>query len=361
VILLTGADGYIGSKVASELLAQTEQPLILWMRSRDNEEFESKKAKLGALLPSAANRVTFAWGDLRDKEPFAMIESRVGQITSILHGASVIQFNVDEKTANAVNIEGTRKTLELAKKCSKLENYTYLSTVYASGLKPGLITETRLGNEAGFANHYERSKWASEELLQNEFGSLPWQILRISTAIADGNAGKVVQQNVFHNTLKLLYYGLISLVPGTPETPLYFVTGDFVAESIRQLFLHSKPHSIFHICHSREESLTLSELLDVTFERFNEDPSFVKRKILRPLYSDQESFGILTEAMGNFTGGIVNQAVGSMAPFARQLYISKSIENKNLVAALPRYETPDPKQLIRNTISVLLASRWGQA
>ena len=39
---------------------------------------------------------------------------------------------------------------------------------------------------------------------------------------------QVTQHNAVHNTLQLLYYGFISTLPGSPATPVYLVTGDFV-------------------------------------------------------------------------------------------------------------------------------------
>ena len=42
--------------------------------------------------------------------------------------------------------------------------------------------------------------------------------------IADDASGAVTQQNAFHNTLKLFYYGLLALMPGACDTPLYFIT-----------------------------------------------------------------------------------------------------------------------------------------
>src|SRR5262249_28275867 len=149
----------------------------------------------------------------------------------IIHTAAVTKFNVDSETAESVNIQGAEKLLKFASRCDSLETFGLLSTVYASGLKAGTIEELPL-EDVSFANHYERSKCASETKLMRDFDYLPWRILRVATVIADDHSGCVTQFNAFHNTLKLLYYGLLSLIPGNPGTPLYFVTGDFVANAV---------------------------------------------------------------------------------------------------------------------------------
>lgn len=91
----------------------------------------------------------------------------------MIHSAAVTRFNVDEDTARKVNTEGTEKILRFTNRCSSLEAFGLLSTVYASGLKAGAIEETPLDGSAGFANHYESSKWSSERARLTQYDHLP--------------------------------------------------------------------------------------------------------------------------------------------------------------------------------------------
>jgi len=193
-----------------------------------------------------------------------------------------------------------------------------------------------------------------------EFDHLPWQIFRVATVIADSAVGRVTQYNAFHNTLKLFYYGLLSLIPGLPDTPVYFVTGDFVADSVFELMNARAGRAIYHVAHTESESLTLGELIDAAFEVFEQEEDFRMRRVLRPLYSDAESFDILVEGISAFGGGIVNQAVSSVAPFGKQLFIKKDILNTELVSALRDYRAPDARSLILNTCRYLVQTRWGK-
>lgn len=342
--LITGAGGYIGGRIAERLLATTDEELILW-----------------AHKPIAINnpRVTVVTGEITSDEPFATVDAK--RVRRIVHSAAVTRFNVDRDTASAVNFEGTRKLLEFARRCPSLESFDFLSTVYVAGLRDGVIAEEPSDDAAGFANEYESSKWRAEQLLLHEYSSLPWRIQRIATVIADDDSGKVSQQNAVHNTLKLLYYGLLSLVPGKPEVPLYFVTADFVSRSVAAVMRSGPLRSIYHLAHTREESLTLSQFIDTVFETFETDPKFRTRRALKPLYTDAESFELMVQQVSNFSGGILGQAVTSVAPFARELFSVKDFRNDRLrsVDSLP--PAPDPKQLVVNVCQNLIATRFGTA
>jgi thioester reductase-like protein len=357
-ILITGGDGYLGLRLATRYLERTDSPVLLWMRARDEQELQAKREKLARAFEEFEPRVSFCYGDLVNDKPFDPIDPK--SIQKIIHAASVIRFNVDEATARQVNIEGTEKLLRFAEGCKNLEGLGLLSTVYASGLRSGVIEEGPLDNGAGFANFYEQSKWASEAMLMRQFDHLPWQTFRVATVIADSSEGHVTQYNAFHNTLKLFYYGLLSLIPGTPDTPVYFVTGDFVADSVFELMRARASKAIYHVSHAESESLTLGELIDTAFEVFDQEQDFKTRRVLKPLYSDSESFDILVDGISAFGGGIVNQAVSSVAPFGKQLFIKKDIRNSKLVGALRNYREEDARSLILNTCRYLVRTRWGK-
>lgn len=357
-ILITGGDGYLGLALAKRTLQSTEERLLLWVRASDPEEFAAKQEWIGQRLGAEADRVSCRWGNLVNAHPFDAIDP--AEVRVIIHSAAVTRFNVDETTACRVNIEGTEKLLRFASRCPSLERFALLSTVYASGLKPGPIEEEAMDNRAGFANYYEWSKWASENLLLTEFADLPWQIFRVATVIADNEEGTVTQQNAFHNTLKLFYYGLLSLIPGKTETPLYFITGEFATNAIFSLLSTSLKKSIYHIAHTKEESLSLETLIDLVFETYGERPEFKMRRVLKPLYSDAESFDLLAQGVNTFGAGILNQSVSSVAPFSKQLFIQKEVQNRNLVSALDDYQAPDARLLVRNACDYLVRTKWGR-
>jgi thioester reductase-like protein len=357
-VLITGADGYLGMRLARGYLESTSDRVALWVRAGDESQFRAKRESLACRINDHEERASYHWGDLVDDDPFGSLDP--ADITTVIHSAAVTRFNVDEATAREVNVNGTEKVLRFAGECPGLEAIGLLSTVYASGLTTGAVEEAPLDGNSGFANHYEKSKWSSENCLLTKYDFLPWRILRVATVIADSDSGRVTQYNAFHNTLKLFYYGLLSLIPGRPETPVYFVTGEFAAGAVFELMQNSQPKAIFNLAHSEADSLTLGELIDLAFETFALDGDFSSRRILHPLFSDAESFDLLVEGISAFGGGIVNQAVSSVAPFGKQLFIRKQIQNHNVVTALKDYRAPDARSLIRNTCEYLIRTKWGK-
>jgi nucleoside-diphosphate-sugar epimerase len=356
-VLITGGDGYIGMRLARAYLESTDMPVLLWVRAADPSGFQTKREKLQRHFGRYESRISYESGDLVKEHPFDSIDPK--RIRTIVHTAAVTKFNVDSETADSVNIQGAEKLLKFASRCDSLEALGLLSTVYASGLKAGIIAEGPL-DDVGFANHYERSKCASETRLMRDFDYLPWRILRVATVVADDESGCVTQFNAVHNTLKLLYYGLLSIIPGNPEIPLYFVTGEFVANAVFKAMQNPSNKAIYHVCHTRSESLTLGELVDLAFERFAQQQEFNTRRIMKPLYADAESFDMLGSAMDTFGGSIVNQALSSVSPFARQLFIQKDFHNDKLVSLLADYRPVGQQQLVRNTCDYLVRSKWGK-
>jgi len=358
-ILITGADGYLGSRVAQAYAACEQRPVIAWMRAADTAEFELKRTRFLAAMGERAASIRCCFGDLTQPDPFGAVDA--ADVGAILHAAAVTRFNVERELAVAVNIEGSRKLFDFASRCRALDRLGVVSTVYSSGLKAGDIEEARHDGSHGFANHYEWSKWQCEELLLSRYGHLPWRLFRIATVVADDERGCAAQHNAVHNTLKLLYYGLISLLPGHPGTPLYFVTADFVTRSILELMRSAADHAIYHVAHTRAESLCLDELIEIAWRAFLESPDFARRRVLRPLYADARSFDLLADGISGFGGQVLSQALASMTPFAKQLYVRKSVHNRNLLAACSPHRAPDPRELVRNTCMNLVQSKWQRA
>jgi nucleoside-diphosphate-sugar epimerase len=356
-ILVTGADGYLGARIARRLLEDSDARLVLWIRSGDAD----KVARLSASLGPHLGRVEVQAGDLAEADPFARIDPR--GLRAIVHTAAVIRFNVEREIAESVNVGGARKAMQLAARCPELESFLLVSSLYACGLRSGPIEEVRFDDSAGFSNHYEWSKWKSEELLHGpraEFGGLPWRIGRVATVIADDEGGTVSQQNSIHNTLKLLYFGLLSILPGDPKVKPYFVTGEFATAALDRILRASPARTVHHVAPTRAESATLGDLLDIAFEVFGEDPSFRARRLLKPLYCDAEAFDLLVEGIAHSGGPIVRQALASVAPFARQLFLDKDVRNERLASTMTAYRAPDPRNLIRSTCRRLVETRWGR-
>ena len=334
-VLITGAGGYLGRLLARRYRDAGEEVLE---HGRDS-------------------------GDLAGPDPFAALDHRQrGRITAIVHAAAVTRFDVARDVARSVNVEGTAKVTDLARTCPRLESLGILSTIYSTGLRAGPVCEQLYGDEAGFANDYEWSKWEAEQVVAGDAGSgLPWRVLRVATVIADDDTGAVTQHNAFHDTLKLWFHGLLPLVPGDAATPLYLVTGSFVADAVLAVMDDPGAGGVYHLAHAAADSLTLGEVLDVVAEAFEAVESFRRRGVLRPLLGDEEAFRLLAQGVSSFGGGLVRQSLQSVVPFARQLFVAKLVGHERLRGVLgARYAPPDPAEVVRRTGTVLVDTNWGR-
>ena len=318
-VLVTGAAGYLGSRLARHF------PQVV--------ATDRSSAELGG-----------------DDDPFAAVDPR--PITRIVHAAAATRFDVDAGTAYRSNVRATEQVVAFARRCPRLESLTVLSTIYASGLAQGPIAEAPLPDR-GFANNYEQSKWAAEQVVIAS--DLPWRVARLATVIADDRSGAVTQHNAFHRTLDLWFHGLLPVLPGRPDTPLYVISGRYATEAV--VALTAPGHDgVYHLAPCADATPPLADIVGLVAAAFEEDATFRGRRVDRPPLVDQASFDLLAGAVGTFRASLAGQAVAALAPFARQLYSVKQVETGRLRTVAP----DDPRQLVSAACRWLVRTRWGR-
>lgn len=353
-ILLTGAGGYLGRKILQRLSQRPDTHVIATLRDASSERIDALQTLFDTGNTTAS--IEFIPVDLTEPTPFGAL-SRT-DISHIIHTSADTRFNIPEAVADNLNRDGSRKVFEFARKQSQLQALVHLSSIYSCGLNEGTIAGALLERPGAFANHYERSKFETEQILSAEYSDLPWQILRVATVIADDIDGAVDQVNVFHNTAGLVFHGLISILPGNPDTPIYFVPADLVADNSVELCFSGSAHSVHHLCFPREASLPLQTIVDIMMEIFSEDERFMSRRVLPPLLTDLDSFLAVSDVVDKgFTGLVLKQAVESIKPFAPQMFSTKDFS-----VSLPdfaAYSCNDyQQQLLRNTLRYLMRNVW---
>lgn len=355
-VLITGGDGYLGQRIAKAYLQQGTYQVLIWVHASAATNMVAKLAQLRSIYGGDLERMKILWGDLVEPCPFEGIHTLY--IEHIVHTAAKIAFNVSEDCARQVNLEGTRKLLDFARQCPNLKALGQISSLYASGLCAGRIRETRFAAEQGHANYYEWSKWAAENLLFDEYADLPWRILRVGTILADDESGQVTQYNAIHNTLKLFYYGLLSILPGQATTPLYLATGEYVAAGIVHYMQTGPANRIVHLTHSKAAAITLGEFIEIAYSEFSRNASFAERKIMKPLYADADSFELLARSVNDFGGALVNRAMATVKPFAAQLFIEKDVMVGEVTDAAKTSVLPDMVSVLGRTCVHLVQTHF---
>lgn len=351
ITMITGADGHLGRSLAHWFLRNTDDELLLHVRAGHHAQLDLKRVALGNL---AANpRCMLVGSDLRRNEPFENISR--ADIGAIVHCAALTDFGVSREHAREVNVDGTAKLIQFAEGCPDLERFVFLSSLYAAGLRDGVLEEDAFPKPAKFANNYEWSKWQSEYLLQSGC-DLPWQVHRVATLLSEDEFGTVRQQNVIHNTLRLFYYGLLSVLPGVPDTRIYMTTTGVAVNAIGRLMQNGTDQAFYNIADNAESALKLGEFCDRAYSTFMRNPAFAKHGILKPRFCDETSFDVLLSSVDQF-GGTLSQALTSVKPFAPQLFSDKRVDNRLASTAMPDI---DMRSLISRVCEQLIDTRWGR-
>jgi nucleoside-diphosphate-sugar epimerase len=360
-VLITGADGYIGRRIAARLLADSDDRLLLTVHAAGGADLAARAAALGrefARAGLACERVQVLPADLVAADPFAAINP--AGITGVVHAAARTAFNIDREVARQVNLGGTQRLGAFARRCPKLERLLVMSTLFSAGRQTGKVAEAPHDGRRSFVNHYEWSKYEAERHVLGTCADLPLSVARVATVVADDETGSVTQYNVFHNTLKLFFYGLLSLMPGDPGTRLYLTTASFLSRAAARLLRPEVPAGVYHLTPSPSETVTLGEAVDIAFTAFEADAGFRRRRLLRPDFGDLESFRYLAEATRSLSGSPLAQAVGSVTPFAEQMFLPKEFDNDRLRRAWPEYPPTEPARLVAAVSERLIVTRWGR-
>lgn len=358
--VITGATGYFGGRLAAELLRTGDDDLVLPVRAADDAELAIRRGELvGQLGAEAAGRVRVVPADLCDGRYLPGVDTRA--VTRIVHAAAITRFSVERELADRVNVAGTVRVREFADRCANLRRFALVSTLYSVGGREGDVKEERFTDEAGFVNHYEWSKWAAEDhVLGASAADLPVSVLRLPTLIADDDTGRVTQYNAFHNTMKLFYYGLLSVVPGDEHTPLSLASVSFGAAATARLLEPDVSGGIYHVCPDPDDAPTLGEIIDIAFTAYEADETFRRRALLRPVHCDRASFEDLVAMAERLRGGPIHQSLSTVSPFATQLYLPKTFRNDGLRAVWPEFPATDTAALARATCARLVDTRWGR-
>ena len=353
-LLLTGATGLLGRDVLRRLLG-TDPDVRVFVLVRDAQRWAANAAIPGA------DRVTAIVGDLcRDGlglEPSSR-QHVLGSATSILHLAADTQFSRPLDQARAVNTDGTRRMLELAAEFASDARFVYVSTAFVAGKRVGVIAESDATHDAGWANGYEQSKYEAEALVRAS--GVNWTILRPSTVVCDDLGGRVTQYNAVHRALHLYRNALAAMMPGVEGSTVDFVTTSYVGDAIARLaFRDDLVGKTVHLC-AGQGAFPLSELLDVTWERWAIDPAWRRRSIPRPALADLRTYALFEQAIYEIGDPSLKRVVRALSHFAPQLAMPKRFDTTTADSLLGA-PAPAVRDFWIPMIDHLASSNWGAA
>jgi nucleoside-diphosphate-sugar epimerase len=239
LILVTGATGFIGGRVATRLIAEGEDVRCLARATSDTSALE----RLG---------VEITTGELRDR---GSIAHAAAGCSAVIHCAALVSDWATTTEIDQINVGGTRHVVDAAVEAG-VNRLIHLSTTDVYG-HPGVadIDETQVGQR--FANWYAHTKRLAEaevRRVEREHG-LAAVILRPATVYGPGS------REVVGEIAQALCHGSMLLIGGGRANAGLCYVENLVDAAILALRHDGPPGGAFNI----------SDGLDVTWRRFTDD------------------------------------------------------------------------------------------
>ncbi|MBK9441112.1 MAG: SDR family oxidoreductase [Comamonadaceae bacterium] len=248
---VTGATGFIGKRLVKALLANKGSVVYFLIR----KESEDKVRALREFWGASAARVIPVFGDLTSKKlgiSATEIKQIKGQIDHFYHLAAIYDLGADEATQIAINIEGTRNTVELARAIDA-GHFHHVSSIAAAGLYEGVFREDMFDEAENYEHPYFMTKHESEKIVRTEC-KLPWSVYRPAMVVGDSSTGEMDKIDGPYYFFKLIQRMRQLLPPWLPSigleggriniVPVDFVVAALIAISHQKDITHKCYHLV---------------------------------------------------------------------------------------------------------------------
>lgn len=150
MILVTGANGFLGSYICRKLLLE-KTPFIAMVRPSSDTR----------MLDDIKEDITIHYGDVLDPDSIISI---IDNVDIIIHCAAVVSYNSgDRGRMNEINVTGTKYLVDLALS-HNIKYFIHISSVAALGRSKlaGTISETNKWEYSKWNTNYGESKYLAE-------------------------------------------------------------------------------------------------------------------------------------------------------------------------------------------------------
>jgi len=292
----------------------------------------------------------------------AQQELLAGRVTQIVHSAADIRFRIGLDESRATNVEGTRRVLDFAASCSRLERFLHVSTIYVAGKRTGLVEEGPACPVAGFVNTYQQTKFEAEQLALAAMESLPVAIVRLSSIIGDSRYGSVQQFNYFHQSIKAIPWNPLPAIPADPAAQIDLVSSDWTIAALHILFdTYFQPGRIHQLCAGPDRCWSVGELLDRTYSVFERHHVHLKLR-RRPRMVAYQEFERVVDKMRNRVPASFSDWLGALLTFLPHLSLRQQFENSNSESLLAgRIQFPSLESYFERVVEYCVSTNWGRA
>ncbi|CAA9470749.1 MAG: hypothetical protein AVDCRST_MAG13-453 [uncultured Solirubrobacteraceae bacterium] len=286
-MLLTGATGFVGAELLARLVPGSDRTIYALVRASDDEGAQARvDAVTSDLFGAPDPRVVGVPSDLVAPGlglAGAWANRLAGEVATVLHCAASVSFSMPLGESRQINVEGTRRVLAFARRCTNLERVAYVSTAYVGGRHRGTFGAGDLERSQGFRNPYEQSKQEAEVLVRAAGTAMPVQVFRPSIVVGDRRTGWTSSFNVLYQPLRAFSRGMYAVLPGRMKSPVDVVPVDYVADGICALMGDPAPvlgrPETFNLV-SGGEAATVGELTDMASAYFDREPPRIVDPVL---------------------------------------------------------------------------------
>jgi thioester reductase-like protein len=283
--LLTGATGFIGAEILRRLLEEPDRRVWALVRAGDQRAAERRGLEVLFRIflhdrdayTAARRRMRWVAGDLARPDlglsPAAREEIR-SECGEVIHAGASTAWELSAEDAAVVNYRAVVSLSDLVAEMARggrSVRLVHFSTAYVVGRREGHILPEDLPEEAApFNNTYEQTKARAERYLRERMGEIPVTVLRPSIVVGDSRTGRTFNFNVLYFPIKLLYRGLLPLVPGRATTRLDIVPVDYVCDATLALGRDSRSVGRTYNLTADDDAMPLTVFGTLITDFFNE-------------------------------------------------------------------------------------------
>jgi thioester reductase-like protein len=238
-VLVTGYPAFTARRMIRRLLGADDTTRVMVL-SRDKFAVPAREF-LASLPPAQTARAEVIVGDVCDMDlglTGGEYKRLTEELTTIHHLAGIYYLGVDKRTAQRVNVEGTRGVIELASEVKRLRRLVHWSTATVAGKRRGMILEDELDERQAFHNFYEETKYQAEKLAREAQRRIPLTILRPGIIVGDSKTGEIDKFDGPYYLMVLIVTNSLQVhlpLPGRGVAPLHLVPIDYVVEAAYRL------------------------------------------------------------------------------------------------------------------------------
>lgn len=244
-VLLTGASGFVGSRILARLVAEGI-PTVILLRSGSPRE----------LIQAEADRVEVRFGTMTDRSG---LEAAMDGVSHVVHCAGKTKaLRLSE--FEAVNVEGVRNLVEaIGAKRGGIQRLVHMSSLAACG--PAVTSApAREHDPPRPVSAYGRSKLAGEELIRHR-PDLDAVILRPGGVYGPGDRD-------FLQLFLAVKRGVCPVFNGGRQVLNLVYAEDLAWVAVQCLMVDSVPGGLYHVAHARVvTALELTQQVAAVMER----------------------------------------------------------------------------------------------